>query len=133
MPRGVVASTHHRTITDTIYQALYLGSDGFMIEPTINFVELSEIRALTERLFERLREVGLDRVPLDQGPFWTVFFDEAFGEVAPEPMLTDVGDCVADLRAEVSAEEMIGWHALHHLSELLSYLAKCDLDGNLSR
>jgi len=99
----------------------------------VNYVEISEIRALTERLFDRLKSAGLDRVPLNRGAFWTVFFDDAFVETAPRPMLTDVDDCLADLRNEVNAETMIGWHALHHLSELLSYVAKCDLDDNSIR
>ncbi|WOS62703.1 hypothetical protein [Sinorhizobium fredii] len=96
-------------------------------------ISLKEIRSLADQLFRRLEDTGVDSVPVRASEFWQVFLTDAFNAGRePSPVLADVNDCLADLREEVNAEVMIAWHALHHLSGLLTFLAKVADDNVLT-
>jgi hypothetical protein len=107
------------------------------MKPNQTSIELSELKALTNRLFETLEQAGVDRIPVTQNQYWTVFVSEAFGSgEAPEPTMSDVLDDLADLRSEVMQEDpettLVAWHAFEHLSGLMKFVARADLDGNLT-
>jgi len=105
-------------------------------KPAEKSIELSELKALTNRLFETLEQAGIDRIPVTQNLYWTVFASEAFGSgEPPQATMGDVLDDLADLRSEVMNEDpetTIAWHAFEHLSGLMKFIAHADLDGGLT-
>ncbi|MEI5677529.1 MULTISPECIES: hypothetical protein [unclassified Mesorhizobium] len=107
------------------------------MKPNEKSIELSELKALTNRLFESLEQAGIDRIPVKQNLYWTVFVSEAFGSAEPpQATMSDVLDDLADLRSEVvgqsSETTLIAWHAFEHLSGLMKFVAQADLDGDLT-
>ncbi len=87
-------------------------------------ISLIEVKKLANAIFDRLIEEGIDAVPVKGDEFWQVFFTEAFDmSNTPEATVGTVSDCIADLRQEANSDEMIGWHALQHLSGILAFLA----------
>ncbi|NGN40661.1 hypothetical protein G6N74_06255 [Mesorhizobium sp. CGMCC 1.15528] len=107
------------------------------MKPNEKSIELSELKALTNRLFESLEHAGVDRIPVTQNQYWTVFVSEAFGSAEPpQATMSDVLDDLADLRSEVTDEDqettLIAWHAFEHLSGLMKFVAHADLDGSLT-
>jgi hypothetical protein len=62
--------------------------------------------------------------------------DEAFNvERSPSPVLGNLAEDLGDLRGEVEnldAGEFVSvWHAFHHLTGLLKFIAFADMDGSL--
>ena len=62
-------------------------------------IEIAELKRLIDHLFEYLMRSGVDRVPVTQNFYWTVFVDDAFNlPDTPAPMMGDVLDDLEDLR-----------------------------------
>lgn len=93
-------------------------------------IEIAELRSLSDQLFEAIERRGINQITVADDNFWHVFFDEAFDlNDTPTPTLASVRDCLSDLREEMTnPQDLTEWHALHHLSGLLSVLAKASLD-----
>jgi len=107
------------------------------VKPNQTSIELCELKALTSRLFETLEHAGIDRIPVKQNLYWTVFVSEAFGSgEPPQATMGDVLDDLADLRSEVMNQDpettLIAWHAFEHLFGLMKFVAHADLDGGLT-
>ena len=100
------------------------------------FIELAELRGLSNRLFERLERMGYDRVGVPKSHcYWMIFVDQAFRiEKAPEIVVGNVLDDLGDVRREASTpddEHMTPWHAFHHLAGLMLTIANADMQGGL--
>jgi hypothetical protein len=98
-------------------------------------VEIAELRALTDKLFRGLIDAGIERVTSDEINYWTVFPDAAFKlDTAPEILAGNLGCDLTDLRSEIANLEdgaTVMWHAFHHLSGLMTFIASADLRGAL--
>ena len=97
-------------------------------------IDLSELRKLSDRLFDRLERNGIHQVGVKGRDYWTIFADEAFNvDKVPELVIGDVFDDMRDIRknAEAPEDEAIAfWHAFHHLSGLMLFLANADMRGD---
>lgn len=93
-------------------------------------IEIAELRSLSDRLFELLERRGVNQIAVGTDHFWQVFFEDAFDlNTTPTPVVGSISDCLSDLREEMAnPQDLIEWHALHHLSGVLSALAKASLD-----
>lgn len=93
-------------------------------------ISLIEVKKLANEIFDRLIVQGIDTVAVKGDEFWQIYFAEAFDmSKTPEATVGSITDCMADVRQETSSDEMIGWHALHHLSGILTFLADAANDG----
>jgi hypothetical protein len=99
-------------------------------------IDLAELRRLSDRLFARLEQGGVQQVSVKNPHYWTIFADAAFDlEKPPEPVIGDVFDDLRDVRRDAGtpeAEAVILWHAFHHLSGLMLFLANADMQGELA-
>ena len=97
-------------------------------------IALAEIKSLAVRLFESLEQRGLTHAKVPNPQYWTVSLD-AFQIEQPEPAVGDVWDDLRDLQGEMSRageeHEPILWHAFHHLSGLMQFIANADINGGL--
>ncbi|SDO52184.1 hypothetical protein [Phyllobacterium sp. OV277] len=100
-----------------------------------NSIELSELKGLTNRLFDLLEQARIERIPVTQNQYWSVFAADAFAlDGPPSPTMGDVWDDWEDLRSEVAGQipetTTIFWHAFDHLSGLMKAVAYADLQGS---
>jgi hypothetical protein len=94
-------------------------------------IDLAELRKLSDTLFRRLEQGGVRQILVKNPYYWMIFPDAAFN---PELLMGHVFDDMSDLRSEAGApdEEFVSfWHAFHHLSGLMLFLANADLQGGL--
>jgi hypothetical protein len=98
-------------------------------------IDISELRRLSDTLFRRLEQQGVRRIDVKEPIYWMIFPDAAFNPYKqPELLMGNVFDDMSDLRSEAGApdEEFVSfWHAFHHLSGLMLFLANADLQGGL--
>jgi hypothetical protein len=98
-------------------------------------VEIAELRAMTDKLFQWLQDAGIECISSDEVHYWTVFPDEAFKlDTTPEILTGNLGCDLTDVRSEVANLEdraTTMWHAFHHLSGLMTFIASADLRGTL--
>ena len=96
-------------------------------------ISLQELKELTAALFSRMEKAGLGEVRVKQPTYWKVFPSDIFASSQPLPMIADLVDDLADLRAEIREADSttsvgIFWHALGHLSGVLSVLAAIEIE-----
>jgi hypothetical protein len=98
-------------------------------------IDLAELRKLSDTLFRRLEQGGVRQILVKNPYYWMIFPDAAFNsDQQPELLMGHVFDDMSDLRSEAGApdEEFVSfWHAFHHLSGLMLFLANADLQGGL--
>lgn len=98
-------------------------------------IEIAELRAMTDKLFQGLLDAGIERVSSDEINYWTVSPDDAFKlDTTPEILTGNLGCDLTDVRSEVANLEdkaTAMWHAFHHLSGLMTFIASADLRGAL--
>ena len=100
-------------------------------------IMLSELRGLTDQVFDFLAKAGIEHVPVNQNFYWTIAADAAFTSIEPpSPSMGDILDDLSDLRSEVVDQTpettAIIWHAFEHLSGLMKFVAYADLGGQLT-
>ncbi|SON57368.1 hypothetical protein HDIA_3827 [Hartmannibacter diazotrophicus] len=100
-------------------------------------ISLEEIKNASVALLTRMQMAGLSEVKVagDQAHYWKVFPSEIFSPSEPSPVKGGVSDDLGDLRKEMEQRDSaysLGsfWHALNHLSGILSVLAAKDLAGD---
>jgi hypothetical protein len=98
-------------------------------------IELTELRMLSDTPFRRLEQYGVRQIGVKNRHHRMIFPDAAFNlDQPPELVLGDVFDDLRDVRSEAGAPEeeaVIFWHAFHHLSGLMLFLANADMQGDL--
>jgi hypothetical protein len=98
-------------------------------------IDIAELRRLSDQLFRRLEQHGVRQVSVTSRDYWTIFADEAFSlDQPPELVVGDVLDDLRDVRKDAGAtrdEAVAFWHAFHHLSGLMLFLANADMQGEL--
>jgi len=99
-------------------------------------IKISELRQLTNSLFDSLEGQGVDGIRVRQSHYWKIYFTDAFEPGAPALVMGDVHDDLNDVRAEVEKapdDEPISWHAFMHLSGLINLVACAAENGDLVR
>lgn len=89
---------------------------------------ISEVKNWVEAIFEAMERADVTSIPVEERHYWQVHSSDAFEfKDRPDPVVGDVFDDIHDLRSEVTNfranEGMVLWHALDHLSGILTFLA----------
>ncbi|TJV22610.1 MAG: hypothetical protein E5Y04_21575 [Mesorhizobium sp.] len=98
-------------------------------------IKISELRHLTNSLFDCLEGQGVDGIHVRQSQYWKVYFADAFEVGPPTLVMGDVYDDLNDMRAEVHGtnDDTTLWHAFMHLSGLINIVAYAAENGDLAK